>query len=64
MANKLIPDLVAADTQVTATALTSGHALSAYGQSITFTATVVPTSGSGETGTVQFEIDGANFGTR
>ena len=30
---------------------------------VTFTATVTPGSGSGQTGTVQFVIDGANFGS-
>jgi hypothetical protein len=36
---------------------------SIYGQSITFTATVTPTSGNGTpTGTIQFQVDGANFG--
>jgi hypothetical protein len=35
-----------------------------YGQSITFTATVAPSGGSGTpTGTVQFQIDGANAGS-
>ena len=35
----------------------------AYGQADTFTATVTPASGSGETGTVQFQIDGSNAGS-
>ena len=34
-----------------------------YGQALTFTATVTPASGSGETGTVQFQIDGSNAGS-
>ena len=36
---------------------------SAAGQSVTFTATVFPTTGSGETGTVTFFDDGARIGT-
>jgi len=47
----------------TTTAITSSNGSSAYGQMVTFTATVTPTSGSGETGTVQFQIDGGNVGT-
>ncbi|HLO06959.1 MAG TPA: kelch repeat-containing protein, partial [Terriglobales bacterium] len=47
----------------TATAVTSSANPSAYGQSVTFTATVAPASGStAPTGTVQFVIDGSNFG--
>ncbi len=34
-----------------------------YGQALTFTATIMPASGSGETGTVQFEIDGTSTGS-
>jgi hypothetical protein len=34
-----------------------------YGNAVTFTATITPASGSGETGTVQFEIDGSNAGS-
>jgi uncharacterized repeat protein (TIGR03803 family) len=37
---------------------------SVYGQTVTFTATITPTSGSGTpTGSIQFSIDGSNFGT-
>ena len=64
VANKLIPELVAAETQTaTTTTVTSSNASSNYGQSVTFTATVTPASGSGETGTVQFQIDGNNVGS-
>jgi hypothetical protein len=42
------------------TAVTSSGTPSVYGQSVTFTATVTPTSGSGETGTVEFIVDGSN----
>jgi hypothetical protein len=34
-----------------------------YGQALTFTATVTPASSSGETGNVQFQIDGSNAGS-
>jgi subtilase family serine protease len=47
----------------TSTALKSNNASPTYGQSVTFTATVTPASGSGETGTVQFVINGANVGS-
>ena len=46
----------------TATTVTSNIASPAEGQPVTFTAAVTPASGSGETGTVQFVIDGANAG--
>ena len=46
----------------TATALASSANPSAFGQSITFTATVTSSSGT-PTGTVQFLVDGSNFGT-
>ena len=39
--------------------LSSNNNPSVYGQSVTFTATVSP---SAATGTVQFQIDGTNFG--
>jgi hypothetical protein len=42
------------------TVVTSSGTPSTYGQSVTFTATVTPTSGSGETGTVEFIVDGSN----
>jgi hypothetical protein len=46
----------------TSTAVASSSILSILGQSVTFTATITPTSGSGETGAVQFVIDGNNAG--
>jgi len=46
----------------TATTVTSNNGATDYGQSVTFTATVTPVCGSGETGTVQFQIDGGNVG--
>ena len=47
----------------TTTAITSSNGSTTVGQSVTFTATVIPASGSGETGTVQFRIDGNNAGS-
>lgn len=47
----------------TTTTVASSNNSVGYGQSVTFTATVNPTSGSGETGTVQFMIDGSNSGS-
>jgi uncharacterized repeat protein (TIGR03803 family) len=49
--------------QLTTTALTSSNASPTYAQPVTFTATVTPASGSGETGTVQFQVDGSNVGS-
>jgi hypothetical protein len=50
-----------ATTTTVASSLPNG---ATYGQAITFTATVAPASGSGTpTGTVQFQIDGVNFGS-
>ncbi len=46
-----------ADTSIT---MTSSQNLSTYGQSVTFNATITP---SAATGTVQFTIDGSNFGS-
>ena len=48
---------------ITTTALTSSNAFSTYGQTVTFTATVTPWSGSGPTGTIQFQIDGTSVGS-
>ena len=50
--------------QLTLTQLTSSAQASVYGQSVTFTATVTAANpGNGTpTGTVQFVVDGANFG--
>jgi len=44
----------------TTTVVTSSNASPNYGQAVTFTATVTPASGSGETGHVTFQIDGGN----
>src|SRR5262245_31195616 len=54
------PITVAAATTVT---LISAPNPSAIGQPVTFTATVSSTAGGTPTGTVQFIIDGANFGS-
>ena len=49
---------------VTSTTLSSSSNPSTYGQPVAFTATVAPTTGSiAPTGTVQFKIDGTNFGS-
>ena len=55
-------DLVLTVLAGTATVVTASSNPSAYGQSVTFTATVTPVSGGGETGTVQFKIDGSIVG--
>ena len=48
----------------TTTTVASSANPSAFGQAVTFTATVTPASGaSNPTGTVQFKVDGADFGT-
>ena len=47
----------------TTTVVTSSNGSSTYDQPVTFTATVTPYSGSGPTGTVQFQIDGSNVGS-
>ena len=47
----------------TTTAVTSSNGSSTYGQAVTFTATVTPSSGIGPGGTVQFQIDGSNAGS-
>jgi hypothetical protein len=48
----------------TTTTVASSNNTSFFGQSVTFTATVSPVSGSGTpTGTVQFQIDGVNAGS-
>lgn len=49
-------------TATTAAVVSSGGT-PFYGSKVTFTATVTPASGSGETGTVQFQIDGNNAGS-
>ena len=66
-ANNYTFNLVAGSLTVTqattGTVVTSNNGSSTYGQSVTFTATVTPASGSGPTGTVQFQIDGSNVGS-
>ena len=50
----------------TTTTVTASPATSVSGQSVTFTATVTPQSGSAiptATGSIQFEIDGSDFGS-
>src|SRR2546421_1743424 len=48
----------------TTTSVASSVNPSVFGQNVHFTATVAPTSGTGTpTGTVQFSLDGTNFGT-
>ncbi len=62
--NLLAPALAGSSSLTsTTTAVASSKQSSTYGQSVTFTATVTPSSGSGETGTVQFQIDGTNVGS-
>ncbi len=51
-------------TTTTAVAVASSANPSVYGQSVTFTATVTPASGTfDDGGTVQFLVDGASFGS-
>ncbi|HWE03961.1 MAG TPA: Ig-like domain repeat protein [Tepidisphaeraceae bacterium] len=45
-------------TAPTSTVVTSSNASPNAGQTVTLTATVTPATGAGETGTVQFQIDG------
>ena len=47
-------------TVPTTTVITSSNASSIFGQSVTFTATIAPTSGNG---TVQIQLDGNNYGS-
>jgi len=47
----------------TTTAVRSSNGPTAYGQPVTFTATTTPGAGNGETGNVQFQIDGGNVGS-
>jgi len=47
----------------TTTAVTSSNSSASLGQAVTFTATITPVTGSGENGTVQFQIDGGNLGS-
>jgi hypothetical protein len=56
--------VTAAANTATTTTVTSSANPSTYGQSVSFTATVAPTTGStAPTGTVQFKINGTNFGS-
>jgi hypothetical protein len=57
------PATLTANHIATTTAVVSSSSTVTAGQPVTFTATVTPTSGSGETGTVQFVIDGSNVGS-
>ncbi|MFZ1699208.1 MAG: Ig-like domain repeat protein [Pyrinomonadaceae bacterium] len=55
--------LTSVTTVGTTTSVSSSANPSVSGQNVTFTATVAPTSGGGTpTGTVQFVVDGSNFG--
>ena len=47
----------------TTTTVTSNNSSPTYGQPVTFTATVTPAMGSGESGTVQFQVNGNNVGS-
>jgi hypothetical protein len=47
----------------TTTAVTSSNSASSFGQGVTFTATVASASDNGETGTVQFQVDGNDIGS-
>ena len=59
----VLQSITAATTVPTTTTITSSANPSTSGQSITFTATVAPSSGGGTpTGTVEFFIDGNPFG--
>jgi hypothetical protein len=56
--------VIAAANTATTTTVTSSANPSTYGQSVSFTATVAPTTGStAPTGTVQFNINGTNYGS-
>jgi uncharacterized membrane protein len=63
--NSIVLAAHSATLRTTTTKVTSSFPSGAtYGQSITFTATVAPASGSGTpTGAVQFQIDGLNAGS-
>src|SRR5439155_6154201 len=55
--------VTAASSTATMTAVSSSVNRAVFGQSVSFTAIISPQSGSGTpTGTVQFVIDGSNFG--
>src|SRR5205814_505887 len=58
------PTTVIGGTAATTTTVSSSANPSIYGQSVTFTATVAPASGTTPpTGSVQFVVDGSNFGS-
>ncbi len=57
------PASITVSTAATTLGLLTSVNPSAVGQSVTFTATVFPTTGSGETGTVTFFDGGARIGT-
>jgi hypothetical protein len=62
--SKLAVFPAAAPLPTTTTTVTSSQNPSTVGDTVTFTATVAPTSGTGTpTGTVQFSIDGTDVGT-
>jgi autotransporter-associated beta strand protein len=46
---------------VTTTVVSSSNSSAGYGSIVTLTATVTPTTGSGETGSVEFQVDGSNL---
>ncbi|HKM55189.1 MAG TPA: Ig-like domain repeat protein, partial [Isosphaeraceae bacterium] len=55
-----------AQQETTTTVVTASPSTSVSGQTVTFTATVAPQAGSAvptATGSIQFEIDGSNFGS-
>src|SRR5205085_2112737 len=54
---------VAIAKAATSTLVTTSASPPAYAQSVTFTATVSPSSGIVPTGTMQFQIDGSNAGS-
>src|SRR5205814_1781329 len=56
------PTYTVSKSVATTTAVTSNNASPAYGQSVTFTATVSPSSGATTpTGSISFSIDGGGF---
>ena len=57
--NVLAPEYA---SNASSTTVASSSTSPTLGQPVTFTATVTPASSSGETGTVQFQIDGTDVG--
>ncbi|HET9407547.1 MAG TPA: Ig-like domain repeat protein [Candidatus Sulfotelmatobacter sp.] len=58
------PGTLTVNATSTTTTVSSSTNPSAFGQSVTFTAKIAPASGTATpTGTVQFVVDGSNFGT-